>query len=93
MISIHKQRLIGAVLVLAGVVGAAWWVFEKPAGTGVVATLLPKKVAPTAIGWPVRTNEVAGDGSAGMADGVGARGKVFRSVCRRDRSRWRAVRG
>ena len=73
MISVHKKRLIGAVLALAGVVSAAWWTFEKPTAglTRKVATLLPKKVAPTVVGWPVRTSEVAGDGTAGLADGIG----------------------
>ncbi len=68
-----KKRVLWAALACAGAALIVWLGvdYTRDPTAGRVATLLPKKVAPTVLGWPVRTTAVAGDGTAGTSEGLG----------------------
>ena len=70
----HRKRLLWALLALAGLAAIVVAMLQSGSAPGRrIATLLPKKVAPTVLGWTVHRAIVAGDGSTGMQDGSAAR--------------------
>lgn len=69
----NRKRLLWALLALAALGALAMILLQMQAGGGRIATLLPKKQAPTVLGWTVHRVIVAGDGSTGLQDGAAAR--------------------
>ncbi len=71
MIDRHRKRLAWSIALglAAAAAGAVLYMAGAGSPGGRVATLLPYKVAPTVLGWRVRSTVLAGDGHAGHADG------------------------
>ena len=74
-----KPLLIAAAIAAIGAIGAgvAWYALQRGGEPTVarVAAMVGIKPQPTVLGWPVSIGTVAGDGSAGFADGAGAQAR------------------
>ncbi|WP_229427340.1 NHL repeat-containing protein [Massilia atriviolacea] len=71
-----KPLLIAAAIGAIGA-GAAWYALQRGAQPVVakVAAMVGIKPQPTVLGWPVSIGTVAGNGSAGFADGTAAQAR------------------